>query len=109
MRALPSLAAVLLAFSSAPATARCDDVLPSAQDGTGPRRAITAADLIELRDIGSREAPVYRRASPYAVSPDGGSIAFILSKADLAANSYCRALVVVPTAGGPCLGSVGVK
>jgi dipeptidyl aminopeptidase/acylaminoacyl peptidase len=64
-----------------------------------PARAVTAEDIIEMREIGYPDASL-TGSSPLAVSPDGTRIAFILSRADIATNSYCRALVVVPLDGG---------
>jgi len=81
------------------ARAACSDLIPDAGAGQGPKREITAEDLIRLRDIGFPDAAV-TGPSPLAVSPDGTQVAFVLSRADVATNSYCRALVVVPVEGG---------
>ncbi len=99
-RVLPAaLSAVALGLAS-PAFAACDRILPSASEVAAPVRGITAADLIEMRDIGSPESWIYSGVSPLALSPDGRSIAFVINQADLATNSYCRALVVIPAGGG---------
>ncbi|QPI72244.1 Atxe2 family lasso peptide isopeptidase [Sphingobium sp. Cam5-1] len=85
------------------AQANCDDVLPSdeAPVRTG-KRDLTAADLIQLREIGDPDSAVFNGPSPFAVSPDGDRIAYIINRADLATNTYCRALVVSRlTGGGP--------
>jgi dipeptidyl aminopeptidase/acylaminoacyl peptidase len=84
----------------APAHAACQAVPPlgpAAQAGT---RAIDALDLARLRDIGQPDssAPVTR--SPLAVSPDGRSVAFVLVRGNPERNTSCRALVVLPLAGG---------
>ena len=99
-RLLPAaLGAVTLVFAS-PAWAACDNLLPSPGEATAPARPITTADLIQLRDIGSPESWVYAGVSPLALSPDARSIAFVINQADIATNSYCRALVIMPATGG---------
>ncbi|MFD0945064.1 Atxe2 family lasso peptide isopeptidase [Sphingomonas canadensis] len=100
------------------AHAACDDVLPLARPA-GPARAVTAEDLIELRDIGQPDASIVLPESPLAVSPDGRSVAFVINRADVASNGYCRALVVldlVPGAapraidvGGELITATGVR
>lgn len=92
-------AAFALAVAVAsPAQASCEELMPEPGAGGG-KRDVTAEDMIQLRDIGFPDAAV-TGPSPLAVSPDGTRIAFVLSRADLATNSYCRALVVVPIHGG---------
>ena len=54
-------------------------------------RAITAKDLVELKDIGGG----YEGA--IGVSPDGKEVAYLLSSPDLAANTYHQAWYVAPT------------
>lgn len=76
------------------ARAACDDVLPKAP-AAGPARAVTADDLVELRDIGQPDASILLPESPLAVSPDGRSVAFVINRADLSSNGYCRATVVL--------------
>lgn len=83
-----------------PAWASCDHMLPKPNEASGPIRPVTSADLIELRDIGSPESWAYPGVSPLALSPDRGSIAFVINQAEIASNSYCRALVVMPANGG---------
>ncbi|MES2058216.1 MAG: Atxe2 family lasso peptide isopeptidase [Pseudomonadota bacterium] len=87
------LAAVLAVPGQAYAT--CDDLVPGPAPVSRPVRAVTPLDLVRLRDIGPPDASVPATTSPLAVSPDGRSIAFVLSRADPAANIYCRALVVL--------------
>ena len=90
--------AVLSLFVSEPAAASsCTAILPNA--ATAPIRAVSARDIIELREIGYPDAAL-SGASPLAASPDGTRLAFVLTRADLASDGYCRALVVLPLAGG---------
>lgn len=75
------------------ASAACD---PAGMRFTTPStnpRAIVAADLIELRDIGIANA--LAADSPFGISPDGKKAAFVMSRADIAANDYCFALMVL--------------
>lgn len=77
------------------AYAACEDLVPGTTPALRPARAVTPLDLVRLRDIGPPDASVAATTSPLAVSPDGRSIAFVLSRADPATNAYCRALVVL--------------
>lgn len=80
---------------SVSAWANCKAVLPSRSLATqSENRDLRAADLIELRDIGNPDSSAFSDSSPFAVSPDGTRIAYFITRADLATNSYCRALVV---------------
>lgn len=92
---------VVLAWGAAclgsAAEAGCNALLPSG--ASGPVRDVTATDLIELREIGYPDAAI-TGDSPLAVSPDGSEVAFVLSRANVAANNYCRGLVLVPLNGG---------
>ena len=54
----------------------------------GPKRLITAEDLVRLRDIGLSGSP----DDPLALSPDGKTVAFQLRRADPKTNSYCTAI-----------------
>lgn len=81
-------------LTAGPAYAACDDLLPAAT-AAGPGRAVTARDLVRLRDIGSPEGS--KSDAPLAVSPDGRGVAFVLSRADPDTNLYCRALLLVGT------------
>ncbi|MEV5032485.1 Atxe2 family lasso peptide isopeptidase [Sphingobium sp. LMC3-1-1.1] len=85
------------------AWANCGDVLPSDEAAVQTAtRDLTAADLIQLREIGDPDSAVFNGPSPFAVAPDGSRIAYIINRADLATNSYCRALVVSALTGvGP--------
>ena len=91
-------AVALAALLASPAQASCEALMPEPGAGGGSRN-VTAEDLIQLREIGFPDAAV-AGPSPLAISPDGTQIAFALSRADVASNSYCRALVVVPVEGG---------
>jgi len=97
-RGVASAAIALAALLTSPAQASCEDLIPEPGAGRG-MRDITAEDLIQLRNIGFPDAAV-TGPNPLAVSPDGTQIAFVLSRADIATNSYCRSLVVVPVEGG---------
>lgn len=90
------LSLAYIAFSGAAAQAACDPVLPSYVERA--ERGVTARDILELREIGYPDASL-TGSSPLALSPDGTRIAFILSRADVATNAYCRALVVAPLDG----------
>lgn len=79
-------------LAACPAYAACDDLLPAAAGAGG---MVTARDLLRLRDIGSPEGS--KSDAPLAVSPDGRSVAFVLSRADPDTNRYCRALLLVGT------------
>jgi len=76
--------ACLLAMSfGGSAHASCDAMLPALEKPSKPR-AITADDLIGLRDIGVPNALAVD--SPFGISPDGGHVAFVISRADAAAT-----------------------
>lgn len=93
IRGCLGLAALCLLFP-ATAWANCEEVLPAHEASSAVKRDLTAADLIQLREIGDPDSAVFNGPSPFAVSPDGSRIAYIINRADLATNSYCRALVV---------------
>lgn len=71
----------------------CGDILPVEQV-IRDRRPVSARDLATLRDIGRPDSLVGGEG-PLALSPDGRSVAFVISRADPDANRYCRALVVL--------------
>jgi len=95
VRGLASALAIAVAASTGSAAqAACDDLLPAAS-GSAAVRDITARDLARIRDVGepdAAEAPT----SPYALSPDGRSIAFVITRPDPVANQVCSALVTMP-------------
>lgn len=82
------------------AFANCDALLPAPAAMTDPARAVTPLDIVRLRDIGYTESELIGYPSPLAVSPDGRQVAFVISQADPATNSYCRGLVVLPLRSG---------
>jgi dienelactone hydrolase len=91
------LAAVLLAGVALPSVsfaATCAERLtPRPAPSTGSR-AITAADLIELRDFGDSDGTPMTR-DMFTLSPDGRSAALVLRRAEVAANRYCLGLAIV--------------
>ncbi|TPG21792.1 Atxe2 family lasso peptide isopeptidase [Sphingomonas koreensis] len=82
------------------AQADCTDLLPQGRPVVAHKRAITAMDLVRLRDIGSDDAADPDDPEPLALSPDGRQLAFVLRRADPAHNDYCQALVVLSLASG---------
>lgn len=62
------------------------------------RHAITAAELVGLRAIGSPDASTLDVPTPIVASPDGTRLAFVMTRADPVANGYCRGLLVVDIA-----------
>ncbi|MGN8001179.1 Atxe2 family lasso peptide isopeptidase [Sphingomonas sp. 22176] len=88
------VAALWCALLPTSAWARCEQVLPGGDAARPADRELTAADLIELREIGDPDSASFSGPSPFALSPDGSRIAYIVNRADLATNSYCRAVVV---------------
>jgi dipeptidyl aminopeptidase/acylaminoacyl peptidase len=95
--------------TSAAAGAACDDVFPQPVHALRAKRGVTAEDLIGLREIGEPDGSRFGLPSPLAVSPDGQKVAFVMTKADPAANGYCRALVVLALEAGakPIVADVG--
>ena len=67
-----------LAAALIPNTARadCKSVIPQTAARSGANRAITARDLIELREIGSPDSASFASPSPFAISPDGTRVAY---------------------------------
>ncbi|MEW4468973.1 Atxe2 family lasso peptide isopeptidase [Parasphingorhabdus sp. JC815] len=55
-------------------------------------RRINATDLVELSDIGRSDSN--ESASPFSISPNGKSIAFLLRRANAQENQYCQRLMV---------------
>lgn len=79
------------------ASAACGDALPSSSRRLAIKQPVTAKDLIELREIGTFVRGAFSGPSPLAPSPDGAQVAYVLTRADLASNGYCRTLVVSST------------
>ncbi len=98
---LVASAALLLSCGTAAAhatPAACPErLLPPSPGAATGGRAITAPDLIELRDFGQIIAPAGRE--PFSLSPDGRFAAMTLRRADAAKDSYCVGVVLVPLDG----------
>ena len=92
-----ALAIAVAACGASSAHARCDDLLPVGP-GTEPVRDVTARDLVRIRDIGEPIATGIA-TSPYAISPDGRRLAFVIARGDPATNRVCTALVTMPLDG----------
>ena len=98
----------LLALPST-ATADCSDLLPVPAPMM-KRRAITAQDLLGVRDIGRSDGALLGNKSPLGLSPDGRQLAFILIRAEASTNSYCIGLAVMdvkPSAKPPSCAATG--
>lgn len=90
------LAGGLLALASHRVHAGCADILPAS--GPPPAdavRDVKSDDILRLRDIGQPDGSMFGQPGPLGISPDGKQAAFILSRADPASNSTCRALMVI--------------
>lgn len=88
-------------FHAFPALAACDTLLPGPGNKPAALRAMTADDLLRLRDVGDATPVRYDQRSPLAISPNGRMAAFVINQADPASNSYCRALVTIDLRGAP--------
>lgn len=90
----------LLAFAgdarAAPQNA-CAGLVPPTHPSSS--RALTADDLVRLRDIGPVD-PFAQRARLITLSPDGKHAAFQLRRADPLGNDYCLVMVVIELASG---------
>jgi len=96
VRRLAGAGAAGLLFLAAPASAEeCRSrLLPPAAAAPGPKRTITAGDLIELRDFGiAIDMP--GGDPPFSLSPDGRHLAMLLRSASVAANNYCLGLLAI--------------
>jgi dipeptidyl aminopeptidase/acylaminoacyl peptidase len=94
-----ALAAIVLPawLWGVPARAACENILPLPSDTT-TARMLVPTDILGLRDIGYPDPLLSGGSSPLAVSPSGKEVAFVINRADLGRNGYCRALVVLPIA-----------
>ncbi|MBU2605192.1 MAG: Atxe2 family lasso peptide isopeptidase [Alphaproteobacteria bacterium] len=63
----------------------------------GTARPIVAMDLTRIADIGRSDPNP--SASPFAVSPDGKEIAFLIRRANPQANAFCQRLMTAPMDG----------
>lgn len=98
------LLGMALAMTTVPAMAEtCADRLkpPRARSVPTPEhRALTAGDLLGLRDFGTYgDYPGGDKV--LSLSPDGRTIAVRMWRADPVTNSYCFGIAVIPVAGGP--------
>lgn len=73
---------------------RCSLTELAARQTPGP---INTEDLIRIRDFGG--VGLGARSEPFALSPDGRTVALQLRQADPSSDTYCTALLIVPTAG----------
>jgi dipeptidyl aminopeptidase/acylaminoacyl peptidase len=89
-RRLLGLALLGSAMLPFPALAACDP-MPAVSQQPRTQRPLTAEDLMGVRDIGSPQRPEDNPV--FAASPDGRTLAFLVSRADAATNTVCRALV----------------
>jgi dipeptidyl aminopeptidase/acylaminoacyl peptidase len=79
-------------------TPDCRDLLPPDWHGKLASRPISPDDLLRLREIGPHWRP--NQDVFVGVSPDGKSLAFVMTRADPAANAECRAVVTIGMAPG---------
>ena len=94
--------ALLLSGSSAASAAvtpACRGLLSHDVVRSAETRFVTPQDLARLRDFGSAESSVMG-LSGASISPDGGSIALQLRRADPQSNSYCLAILVLSSSPG---------
>ena len=83
------------------ALAACEDIVPEheAADAQAPGehvngRPVEPRDLVRLRQIGQQLAQ-WGGPPALSASPDGGHVAFVLSRAEPDTNDFCMALVVL--------------
>jgi len=87
----------IMVAHATPATCR-ERLLPPPMEAATGKRPVTARDLIELRDFGPADnAPGARPA--FSVSPDGHAAALPIRRADIASDSYCFGIALVPLDG----------
>lgn len=92
-----ALAIAAAAFGASTARAACEDLLPN-ETNVAAVRDIAPLDLVRIRDVGEPDV-YYPATSPYALSPDGRVLAFVIARADPATNDVCTALVVTAADG----------
>lgn len=81
-------------------SAECASLAPPASLKPGMyHRALTAEDLVHIRDIGpaNNELP---ENSLFAISPDRQAVALQLRRASVKTNSYCLGMFVIPLKAG---------
>ncbi|HMI20849.1 MAG TPA: Atxe2 family lasso peptide isopeptidase [Sphingomonas sp.] len=81
--------------SATAARAACGSVLPPTSPIPATGRGVTAADLIQMRDVGDTEGASFADPSPFGVAPGGTRIAFYITQPSVAENAICRALVLL--------------
>lgn len=99
---MSALVALLLAAEAVlPVTAAplpvldpCEGLDPPAGEGS---TLLGARDLATIADIGRVDTGP--STSPFAVSPDGSQIAFVVRRGNPEANAYCQRLLVAPFQG----------
>ncbi len=84
----------LLAPSVRAENLQCSLIALAATRTPGP---INTEDLIRIRDFGG--AGLGARSEPFVLSPDRRTVALQLRQADPSSDTYCTALLIVPTAG----------
>ncbi len=94
-RALLLAAAAGFTHLASPARAACDGWDPIAGRGSYGARPITTGDLIQLVNFGRPDIEPLGGPAAFGISPDGRWIATVLQRADLAANGFCQALVLI--------------
>lgn len=87
-----------LSTSAEAAQAGCAKYL-SLDEAQAGERAVSAEDLVRLRDIGSN-GDFGQGVNALALSPDRKHLAFQLRRADPSANSYCLGMFVLPLDAG---------
>lgn len=94
------LAQAALSGPATPATSVVDPCLLFEAEALWPGRdqgnELTSSDLATLADIGRSDPN--ESASPFGVSPDGKSIAFLVRRANPQANAFCQKLMVASLA-----------
>lgn len=90
-----------LAFVAAPAWSMPGSCMEALLPGevAAEHRAVTADDLVRLRDIGA-VVGYPGDTSPFAISPDQHHVAFQIRRADPAANDYCLGMAVLDVSPG---------
>ena len=98
-----AIAAGIAIGAACGASAISDEPAATIRTETGPsgsRPLVGAGDLVGLRDFGPLAGPA-NVPPPFALSPDGRSIALELRQADPASNRYRLALMLIPLDGTP--------
>jgi hypothetical protein len=88
------VALVILPKAAMAASVDCRQYLNIASSKVA-RRAIMAADLVRLRDIGSNGG-IDAGTPALTISPDHRSLAFQIRRADPDANKYCVGMFILP-------------